>query len=151
MGLGQRAGPAGTGQRAEGDAMSTQLAAGSVLLDGFSSVLTWFYLALLVFKVYVFLDAAFRRDAAYRAVDKQTKAFWLVVLGFAVVVGFLPVPLLGQMLNLVGLVAAIVYMVDVRPRVKAISPARGKKSFGGKKSFKGRNDDRNHMGPYGPW
>lgn len=125
--------------------MTERIAAGSVLLDGFSSVLAWFYIALLVFKVFAFVDAAFRREDAYRAVDKQTKVFWLVVLGFAVAVSFLPVPLIGQMLSLVGLVAAIVYMVDVRPRVKAVSPPRGKKAM------KGRKDDRNHMGPYGPW
>jgi formate-dependent nitrite reductase membrane component NrfD len=125
--------------------MGEQLA-GGVLMDWFSNVLGWLMLALLVFKVFVFIDAAFRRADAYRAVDKQTKPFWLIVLGLAVAVSLFAVPGLGQMLSLIGLVAAIVYMVDVRPRIRAISPQRrGGKRLGGKK------DDRSNMGPYGPW
>jgi hypothetical protein len=137
--------------------MVDNLAASGVLMDGFSSVLTWLSLALLVFKVGVFIDAAFRRGDAYQAVDKQTKTFWLVVLGFAVLVGFLPLPLLGQMLSLIGLVAAIVYLVDVRPRLKAITPQRAGRfgGLGGRGRLGGRpkakKDERNHMGPYGPW
>jgi len=127
-----------------------QLAASGILMDGFSSVLGWLMIALLLFKVYVFIDAAIRRADAYQAVDKQTKPFWLIVLGLAVAVGFLPVPLMGQMLNLLGLVAAMVYMVDVRPKVRAITQQRGGKRLGGKLGG-GKKDDRNHMGPYGPW
>ncbi|MEY9839122.1 DUF2516 family protein [Streptomyces sp. 846.5] len=126
--------------------MGEQLA-GGILVDWFSNVLGWLMLALLVFKVFVFIDAAFRREDAYRAVDKQTKPFWLIVLGLAVAVSVFAVPGLGQMLSLIGLVAAIVYMVDVRPRIRAISPQRrGKGRLGG-----GKKDDRSNMGPYGPW
>ena len=136
--------------------MVEHVAASGILMDGFSSVLTWLSLLLLVFKVVVFIDAVFRRGDAFEAVGKQTKTFWLVVLGFAVVIGFLPVPLLGQMLNLVGLVAAIVYLVDVRPRVKAITPQRSGRlgGLGGRNRLgrpKPKKDERNHMGPYGPW
>lgn len=117
-----------------------QLAASGILVDGFSSVLSWLMIALLVFKVFAFVDAAIRREDAYRAVDKQTKPFWLIILGLVVAVSFVPVG--GLFLNLIGLIAAIVYVVDVRPKVRAVTPPRG-----------GRNkkDDRNHMGPYGPW
>ncbi|MFC1420123.1 DUF2516 family protein [Streptacidiphilus cavernicola] len=137
--------------------MVEQLAASGILMDGFSSVLTWLSLVLLVFKVAVFIDAAFRRGDAYQAVDKQTKTFWLMVLGFGAIIGFLPIPLLGQMLSLIGLVAAIVYLVDVRPRLKAITPQRAGRlgGLGGGRGRLGRTkpkkDERNHMGPYGPW
>jgi hypothetical protein len=133
--------------------MGVQLAASGILMDGFSSVLGWLTLALLVFKVAVFIDAACRRGDAFQAVDKQTKTFWLFVLGFGAIVAFLPIPLLGQMLSLVGLVAAIVYLVDVRPRVKAITPQRtGRLSGRGRLGRpKAKKDERNHMGPYGPW
>jgi formate-dependent nitrite reductase membrane component NrfD len=125
--------------------MIERLAASGILVQGFSSVLEWLLIALLVFKVFVLFDAAIRREDAYRAVDKQTKPFWLIVLGLGVAVSFLPVPMMGQMLQLLGLVAAIVYMVDVRPKVRAITPPRGGKRLGRKKN------DRNHTGPYGPW
>ena len=133
--------------------MVERLAASGVLVDGFNSVLYWASLALVVIKVAVFIDAAFRRGDAFQAVDKQTKTFWLVVLGFAAIVGFLPIPLLGQMLDLIGLVAAIVYLVDVRPRVKAITPQRTGRlgGFGKLGRPKPKKDERNHMGPYGPW
>jgi hypothetical protein len=133
--------------------MVERLAASGILMDGFSSVLSWLMLALLVFKVAVFIDAACRRGAAFPAVDKQTKPFWLVVLGFGAIVSFLPIPLLGQMLSLVGLVAAIVYLVDVRPRVKAITPQRTGRlgGFGKLGRPKPKKDERNNMGPYGPW
>ena len=133
--------------------MVERLAASGILMDGFSSVLGWLSLALVVFKVAVFIDAAFRRGDAFQAVDKQTKPFWLVVLGFGAIVGFLPIPLLGQMLSLIGLVAAIVYLVDVRPRVKAIAPQRTGwlGGFGKLGRPKPKKDERNHMGPYGPW
>lgn len=121
--------------------------AGGILVDWFSNVLGWLMLALLAFKVFVFIDAAFRREDAYRAVDKQTKPFWLIVLGLAVAVSIFSVPGLGQMLSLIGLVAAIVYMVDVRPRIRAIAPQRR----GGKGRLGGKKDDRSNMGPYGPW
>jgi hypothetical protein len=132
------------------------LAASGVLMDGFNEGLFWLTVALLAFKLYAFVDAVFRRPAAFPAVGKQTKTFWLVVLGFAVVVFFLPVPLMGQMLSLIGLVAAIVYMVDVRPRVKAIAPQRTGRLGAFSKLGLGRSkvkkdDGRNHMGPYGPW
>jgi hypothetical protein len=131
----------------EGEAMVEQLAVSGVLVDGFNWGLFGLTVAMLAFKVFAFIDAACRRSDAFTAVDKQTKMFWLVVLGFAVAVFFLPVPLMGQMLSLLGMVAAIVYMVDVRPRIRAIAPQRR----GGKGRLGGKKDDRSNMGPYGPW
>lgn len=134
--------------------MVVQLSVSGVLVDGFNLGLFWLTVAMLAFKLFAFVDAAFRRPGAYQAVDKQTKTFWLVVLGFAVAVFFLPVPYMGQMLSLLGMVAAIVYMVDVRPRVRAITPRRSGKlggGFGKLGRSKNKDNERNHMGPYGPW
>jgi Protein of unknown function (DUF2516) len=39
--------------------------------------------------------------------------------------------------TIIGVIAALVYMLDVRPAVKEIGGRRG--------------DDGRHMGPYGPW
>ncbi|MFC1409485.1 DUF2516 family protein [Streptacidiphilus sp. N1-12] len=136
--------------------MVEQLAVSGALVDGFSKGLYWLTIALLLFKAVAFIDAAIRRPAAYQAVDKQTKTFWLLVLAFAVAVDFLPIPYMAQMLSLIGLVAAIVYMVDVRPRVRAITPRRSGKLGGkmggfGKIGRSKKDNERNHMGPYGPW
>ncbi|MFI6980656.1 DUF2516 family protein [Embleya sp. NPDC050154] len=106
-----------------------------MLTAKFDQVLTWLFLGILLLKVFCLFDAAFRREDAYRAADKKKKSFWLIVLGVAVVVDVLPIGL-GLILMLAGLVAAIVYLVDVRPALKEVAGGRGG----------GRN-----MGPYGPW
>ncbi|GGR01334.1 MULTISPECIES: DUF2516 family protein [Kitasatospora] len=97
----------------------------------------WLATAIIGYKAFAFVDAAIRRDDAYRAADKKTKGFWLVVLGLALGADLLfgANPLTG-LLTLVGLVAAIVYVVDVRPAIKLLTDGRGR----------GRNP-----GPYGPW
>lgn len=98
----------------------------------------WLVSAIIVFKIVALIDAATRREDAYRAADKKTKSFWLLILGLAVVLDLLFTTSIFGIFVLAGLVAAIVYMVDVRPAVRAVS--------GG-----GRGGNRNNMGPYGPW
>ncbi|RAG81139.1 DUF2516 domain-containing protein [Streptacidiphilus pinicola] len=112
------------------------LAVSGTLTDAFGTLLGWVMLALLAFKVYTLIDAAFRREDAYRAADKQTKPFWLIILAVGAAVSF--VPGMGLFLGLLGLVASIVYMVDVRPAIKRVTPRKGQKKH-------------DHMGPYGPW
>lgn len=97
----------------------------------------WLVTAIIVFKIAALIDAATRREDAYRAADKKTKPFWLLVLGLAVVLDLLFTTSIFGIFVLAGLVAAIVYMVDVRPAVREIAGGRG--------------GNRNNMGPYGPW
>lgn len=100
----------------------------------------WLSVGIILFKAFAFIDAATRRDDAYRAADKKSKVFWLVVLGLALGFDLLfGANFIGSFLTLAGLVGAIVYMVDVRPAIKALTDGRG-----------GRGDRRS-MGPYGPW
>jgi uncharacterized membrane protein len=120
-------------------------AVGGVLITAFFSVFGLISLALFVFALFAFIDAAFRRDDAYRAADKNTKAFWLIILGIAAVVmklfsimSFLPV---------IGLIAVIVYMVDVRPAVRAIGGRPGRIRRLGRRNSGGSSSD----GPYGPY
>jgi len=68
-------------------------------------------LAILLVKVVALVDAARRPPAAFAYAGKQTKQFWIVVLALAVVTTFL------GFLSLLGLVAALVYFVDVRPAI----------------------------------
>ncbi|QDY77578.1 DUF2516 family protein [Streptomyces qinzhouensis] len=101
-----------------------------------------FSLSLLLFFVFTvssvaaLVMAAFVREDAYRAADKQTKPFWLIILGIAVLVNLL-IPML--FLSLIGLVATIVFFVDVRPAVKQVSGGGGRRG--------GSSSD----GPYGPY
>jgi hypothetical protein len=85
--------------------------------SGFMSLLT---LALFVVQAWAFIDALTRRPEAYVAADKQTKPTWLIILGVALAAHILiwnPI----SFLNLIGTVAAIVYIVDARPALRAVS------------------------------
>ncbi|MFI9269541.1 DUF2516 family protein [Kitasatospora sp. NPDC052896] len=99
----------------------------------------WLSMAVILFKAFALVDAAVRREDAYRAADKKSKTFWLVLLAAALGLDLLfGANIMGSFLTLAGLVAAIVYMVDVRPAIKALTDGRGR-------------GDRRNTGPYGPW
>ncbi len=96
-------------------------------------------------EVYALIDAARRRPDAFVAAGKRTKTFWLVILAVATAFGFiaLPPPIgagflssLG-LLSIIAVVAAAVYLTDVRPAVRQIRGGGG-----------GRGSS---SGPYGPW
>lgn len=60
-----------------------------MLMDGFDrGVIPLLGLAMLVLAVVAFGFALVAREDAYRAAGKQTKTFWLVILGITVVVDF---------------------------------------------------------------
>jgi hypothetical protein len=86
-------------------------------------------LAMFAVKVWALVDCLMRPERAFPVAGKRTKNFWILVTVLAVISGFL------GFLSIIGLVAAIVYLVDVRPRVKEIP----------------RGGNASHMGPYGPW
>lgn len=101
--------------------MSVEMAAVGELTFRFNEGLFVVGFVLFVFKAFLFVDAVSRRKDAFPAADKQTKTFWLIILGIAIIVDWLfGFDLLG-ILPVVGLIATIVYMVDVRPAVKQIS------------------------------
>ncbi|NEB80810.1 DUF2516 family protein [Streptomyces sp. SID14478] len=108
-------------------------------MQGFANVMWLLSLALIVFSGFALVDAAVRREDAYRAADKKTKPFWLIILGIAFVVNLL-FPILS-FLPIIGLIATIVYMVDVRPAVRQITGG------GGGRKGRGSSSD----GPYGPY
>ena len=97
-------------------------------MQGFAGFMWLLSVALILFSGFALIDAAVRREDAYRAVDKQSKAFWLIILGLAFVV------------NLIFNIATIVYMVDVRPALRGLSG-------GGRTRRGGSSSD----GPYGPY
>lgn len=80
-------------------------------------------LVLFACKVFAFGDALVRPPAAFAATDKQNKNFWLIVLGLFLVAHMLLWHPIG-ILNLVGTVAAFVYLADVRPALRELGPGR---------------------------
>ncbi|QJT06955.1 DUF2516 family protein [Streptomyces asoensis] len=110
-----------------------------MLIEGFAGLVWLLYLAMLVLAVVALVMAALFRDDAYRAADKQNKGFWLIILGITVAVNLL-VPML--FLQLAGLVATIVFFVDVRPALRQV---------GGGGGWGRRRGGSSSDGPYGPY
>ena len=77
-------------------------------------------LAMFAVQAFAFIDAVSHKPAAYVAADKLTKPAWLIILGIALAAHMLiwsPM----SFLNLIGTVAAIVYLVDARPALRAMT------------------------------
>ena len=97
----------------------------------------------LAVKAFALVDASVRPSAAFDAVGKLPKIFWVLVLflatgsqiGLALVTPF-ELTWLG-LVGLAGIVVALVYLFGIRPEVIRYSPRRKG----------GRSSD----GPYGPW
>lgn len=83
------------------------------------TVLRVLFFALVALKIWALADAAYRKDALYVAAEKQNKAFWLIILAvFLLLQVLLPSPI--HPFNLIGTVAACVYLADVRPALRAM-------------------------------
>lgn len=74
-------------------------------------------IGLLVLKVWALVDCATAPSGAFEAHGKLTKTVWLLILVAAVILGRGVVDLF----SIVGTVAAIVYLVDVRPAVRGLA------------------------------
>ncbi|MBC9716612.1 DUF2516 family protein [Streptomyces sp. TRM66268-LWL] len=107
-----------------------------MLMTAFGGFMWLLFTAMLVLAVVALVLAVVAREDAYRAADKQTKNFWLIILGITVLVN-LVVPML--FLQIAGLIATIVFMVDVRPALKQVTGGGGRRG--------GSSSD----GPYGPY
>jgi nicotinamide riboside transporter PnuC len=78
--------------------------------------------------VWALVDAARRPEAAFVSAGKQSKKLWLVILVAATVLSFLTCPplfLLPPFPALLSAVAAIVYLVDVKPAIAPYTRRRG--------------------------
>lgn len=101
-----------------------------------SWVLLLLTLAAFAMQVFALVDAARHPASAYEAAGKLTKQKWLIILGVAAAIGFISLGNGGLLFLLViAVVAAAVYLTDVRPALQ---------SMGGR--GRGRSS-----GPYGGW
>ena len=81
--------------------------------------------AAFVVQLWAFIDCLRFKDENYRAVDKQSKKFWVILLGVGLALALIALPPMGMrmiFLNIIALVAGIVYLPDVRPKVRAVDP-----------------------------
>ncbi|MEJ7707164.1 MAG: DUF2516 family protein [Nocardioidaceae bacterium] len=77
------------------------------------------YYLLLGVKVFAFCDALIRSGESYVAAEKQTKVIWLLILVVALLLHvFRQSPI--DLFNLIGTVAAFVYLADVRPILRSM-------------------------------
>jgi hypothetical protein len=72
------------------------------------------FVAVVLVKAFAFIDAATRPTAIFPAAGKQTKLFWVGLLALALLSTFM------AFLSIAGLVAALVYIVDVRPAIREL-------------------------------
>jgi hypothetical protein len=82
-------------------------------------VMTALYYAAQALTVWAFVDALIRPAAGFVAAGKLTKPGWAAITGLAVLILFFfknPMTLLG----LPAVIAAVVYLVDVRPAVRGL-------------------------------
>ena len=103
-----------------------------------SLVLVVLSLVVFAMEVFALVDAYRHRPEAYAAAGKLTKNKWLAILGVAAVIGFLFLfnsPL--NFLSIIAIVAAGVYLADVRPALQQYSGRGGRGGAAG--------------GPYGGW
>jgi hypothetical protein len=81
------------------------------------------FFVLLAVKVFAFVDALTRPTQAYVAAGKLTKPAWLLILGITVAAAFVWPSVIG-LLSIVGIVAAFVYLLDVRPALVSVTRRR---------------------------
>jgi hypothetical protein len=114
-----------------------------IVNPGAVSIIGWFFelvaLGALIFEAYAFVDALRRPREAFVAASKQTKPIWLLITGVATIIGLATVFAVGLWaiftVAVIAFVAAAVYVVDVKPKVK---------------DYRGGGSGT-RMGPYGPW
>ncbi len=70
-------------------------------------------------KVYAFADCVRRPAQAFAAVGRQSKPLWLTLTGISALAGLIFQDPLG-LFGIAGLVASLIYLFDVRPRIQEI-------------------------------
>ena len=95
----------------------------SVSFETLNVVMDYLFVAI---KMWAFVDAVTQKKEVFVAVGKQSKLFWSSLLGISVLSQFISVWTGGSnygLLQIVGLILSIVYLVDQRPKMNEI---RGK-------------------------
>ena len=125
-------------QRRPGDDPARRLTPTLYTMSSLAQLQSWIVLGLSVValgvEVYALVDCVRRRSDAFVAAGKRTKPFWLLVTGVAALLGVVAVGGFPGLLAIIAIVAAGVYLADVKP---ALDQVMGRGS--------------GNQGPYGPW
>ena|SRR5688500_4152713 len=93
-------------------------------------------LAAFAAEAFALVDCLRHRPDAFVAAGKRTKQFWSVILSVGALLGFVSIGnFLLFSIGIIAIVAAAIYLADVRPALRQVSGGGGGQ----------------HMGPYGPW
>lgn len=85
------------------------------------------YLAIFVTTLYALVEAARTPAQAFPAMDKQTKGLWVGLLSAGTLISLGALVGAFAFLTILSLVAALIFLLDVRPAVRGIgggSPGR---------------------------
>ena len=83
-----------------------------------STLLVLVYFAALATAIFAFVNSLLYSPRAYEAAGKLTKTTWCTILGLGVVLQFVPSGLF--IIQLALLIAALVYLADVRPALGSL-------------------------------
>ncbi|GAA3729723.1 hypothetical protein GCM10022402_08020 [Salinactinospora qingdaonensis] len=92
-----------------------------VAMSFFSLLWQVLYLAIFVTTLYALVDALRTPAQAFPAMDKQTKGLWVGLLSVGAVLSLGAVFGFGGFLVILSLIAALIFLLDVRPAVRGIS------------------------------
>jgi hypothetical protein len=106
------------------------------------NIINWVFwillLAAFVVETWAFIHAILQPTESFTAAGKQTKPLWLIILGIAFLIGVggaIGYLALLSFFPIIAFVAAAIYLVDVKPKIKQVRARPG----------------TTHQGPYGPW
>lgn len=83
------------------------------MLRPIAGIFLLIYIACLAVTIWALVDAAIRPTRAFVAAEKQTKQFWVIVLAVAAAAAYI------RLFTFIGLIVALIYLLDVRPAVRS--------------------------------
>lgn len=78
------------------------------------------WLVLLGLKAFAFIDCLRSPSQVFPAIGRQSKVLWLVLTGLSLLAGLVP-NLTLSLFGIAGAVIALIYLFDIRPRIKSIT------------------------------
>ena len=88
------------------------------------------YLVTFVASLYALIEALRTPAQAFEIMDKQTKKLWVILTGVASGLSLLAVLSGTGMFVILGLVATLIFLLDVRPAVKGTGGNQNNGSYG---------------------
>lgn len=78
------------------------------------------WVVLLGLKGFAFVECLRAPTQVFPAIGRQSKVLWMVLTGLALLTGLVP-NLTLTLFGIAGAVVALIYLFDIRPRIKSIT------------------------------